>query len=147
MKTFLAMIQAHHIQYCTWMGVGRIITWFKIQAGFVSCLVLPLASTMWKQSEGDLILAVGCLAFRINCFEITGVRENKDQTNEVRVMRGCQKCGRAQGRKGNNTISLVPAWLKGDYNVLQSRVDGLKQICLDYWLKQNFMLAHMKANC
>lgn len=45
------------------------------------------------------------------------------------------------------SFSPIQVWLQEGYNVLESKIDGLKQICLDYWSRKSFALACMKAKC
>lgn len=71
---------------------------------------------------------------------MTGIRENRDQTNEVRDM---GMPGMWKSPAGNSSISPVCVWLKGGYNVLESKIDGLKQICL--LIKAKFCLSTYKS--
>lgn len=45
------------------------------------------------------------------------------------------------------SLSPIQVRLLEGYNVLESKIDGLKQIWLDYWSRQSFALACMKAKC
>lgn len=45
------------------------------------------------------------------------------------------------------SFSPIQVWLLEGYNVLESKIDGLKQISLDYWSRKSFALAYMKAKC